>query len=122
MSMMTAARALGIASIGIGLAEVLAPKKLERAMGINNGQNTGILRALGARELMHGVDILAHRNPIPGVWGRVAGDMLDGVLLAAAMKKTRRQGAFAAMAASVLLIGALDLVCAAKGRKAVAAQ
>ena len=53
-------------------------------MGIGNGQNTGVLRVLGVREIMHGVNILSHRDPAPGVWSRVAGDVLDGVLLGVA--------------------------------------
>src|SRR5215217_661098 len=74
------AKGLGWASIAIGLSEILMPRQIERTMGIGNGQNTGILRVLGVREICHGVDILSHRDPTPGLWGRVAGDLLDGVL------------------------------------------
>src|SRR5918997_432778 len=86
-----AAQCLGWASIAIGLTEILAPKQLEKTMGVGNGQVTGILRVLGVREIMHGVDILAHDDPTPGVWSRVFGDLLDGVLLgAAATGRARR--------------------------------
>jgi hypothetical protein len=103
------ARALGLASIGIGLTELAAPKKVEQMMGIGNGENTGILRVLGVREIMHGIDILTHRDPNPGVWSRVAGDVLDGVLLAIAAKKTKRPASFAMVSAMVLGIVALDV-------------
>src|SRR6059058_805656 len=65
------ARTLGWVSLAIGLTELIAPKKIEQTMGLRNGQNTGILRMLGIREIMHGVDILAHRDPTPGLWARV---------------------------------------------------
>ena len=69
-----AAQCLGWTSIAIGLTEILAPRRLEKTMGVGNGQTTGILRVLGVREIMHGVDILAHKDPTPGVWSRVFGD------------------------------------------------
>ena len=106
-----AARGLGWASIGIGLTEILAPQRLQRLMGLrNDAQNTGILRVLGVREICHGVDILAHRDPTPGVASRIAGDMLDGVLLAAAAKRTRRPGGLATVAALVLPIVIFDVL------------
>lgn len=115
------ARGLGWASIGIGLTEILAPRQVERAMGIGGGHHAGVLRVLGVREIMHGVDILSHRDPTPGVSGRVAGDALDGVLLGVAAAKTRRPGSFGTIAAMVLGIAALDMVCAGRlaKRKAV---
>jgi len=56
----TAARATGVVSVLIGLTEILFPRKLERTMGIGNGQNTGVIRVLGVREICHGIDILSH--------------------------------------------------------------
>lgn len=109
-----AARGLGWASLLIGLTEILAPKKLERTMGIGNGQNTGILRALGVREIMHGVDILSHDDPTPGVWARVAGDALDTVLLGVAATKTKSPKSFWTLAAMVMGIGMLDMIFATR--------
>jgi hypothetical protein len=106
------ARSLGWASIGIGLTEIAAPRQLENMMGIGDGQNTGILRTMGVREIMAGVDILTHDDPTPGVWARVAGDALDGALLGVAATKTRRPGSFAALTAMVMGIVALDVICA----------
>src|SRR3954453_5656697 len=80
---------LGWASIAVGLTEILAPKQLEKTMGVGNGQTTGILRVLGVREIMHGIDLLSHRDPTPGVWSRVFGDLLDGALLGAAATRTK---------------------------------
>jgi hypothetical protein len=81
-------------------------------MGIGNGQNTGILRALGAREILHGLDILTHEDPTPGVYARCAGDVLDGALLGVAATRTKRPGGLAAVFMMVLPIVLLDLVYA----------
>jgi hypothetical protein len=105
----TTATALGVASIGIGLTEIAAPQKLQEIMGISNGENTGIMRVLGVREILHGVDILTHQDPTAGIWARCAGDMLDGVLLGVVAAKTRRPGGFAAIAAAVLPVVIADM-------------
>lgn len=106
------ARGLGWASIGIGLSEIAAPHGVERMLGISNGQNTGILRVLGVREILTGVDILSHRDPTPGVWARVVGDALDGVLMTAAGRKTRNPSGFGTALMMVLGITALDVIFA----------
>ncbi|MDB5329221.1 MAG: hypothetical protein JWP03_372 [Phycisphaerales bacterium] len=105
-------RALGFASIGIGLAELTMPEKIEQWLGIGRGQHSNILRVLGARELMHGADILTHRDPTPGVWSRVAGDALDGALFAAVARKTRRPSGYATAALLLLGITVADVVFA----------
>lgn len=106
-----AGKSLGVASIGIGLGEVLMPRKLEQFMGIGNGENTGILRVFGVREILQGIDILAHDDPTPGVWARVAGDAVDLAALAIAARRTRRPGGFATAVAMVAGITVLDVVC-----------
>lgn len=110
----TSRTALGLASLAVGTTELVAPEFLERTMGIGNGENTGILRVLGVRELMHGFDLLMHDNPTPGLFGRVAGDMLDGVLLATAFARSRRPSGWTAIAAAVAPIVIADMACAAK--------
>ena len=55
------ARGLGWLSIGIGVAEVIAPHSLARFLGI---RNHGILfRLMGLREIATGIGILAQRRP-----------------------------------------------------------
>lgn len=111
-----AARDLGWASIGIGLTELLATKGVKKMMGIDHvdGQASGVLRTMGVREILHGVDILSHEDPTPGVWARVAGDALDNVLLGVAAMKTKSPGRFALVAGAVLVIGIADIVVASK--------
>src|SRR5205085_11308412 len=69
------AKGLGYFSIGLGIAERLAPTALCRAAGMN-GQEI-VVRAFGAREIATGAAILASHDPTPWMWGRVAGDALD---------------------------------------------
>jgi hypothetical protein len=73
-------RALGWFSIGLGLTELLAAPKLTRALGAEGNEN--IVRAMGARELVHGVLCLSVNNDY-GAWTRVAGDVVDLAGLAA---------------------------------------
>src|SRR4029453_17335363 len=73
-------RALGWFSIGLGLTELLAAPKLTRALGAEGKEN--FVRAMGARELVHGVLCLSVNNDY-GAMTRVAGDMVDLAGLAA---------------------------------------
>ena len=112
-------QALGLASLGIGLTELVAPRFVEGMLGLDNQRrHRGILQVLGVRELMHGVGILTAPNGngqlTSGVWARVAGDVLDTALLGLAAAKTSRPARFAAVAAAVAVIGVADLYCALK--------
>ena len=109
-----AGRALGWVSLAIGLTELALPRKLEKTMGLDDGtgQNAGAIRMLGLRELAHGFDILSHRDPTPGVWGRVVGDLIDGVFLGLAARKSRNPAGMAAIFALVMPVVLADLVLA----------
>lgn len=114
MSDQLSGRALGLISLAIGATELFAPRQLEATMGIEDGENTGILRVLGVREIMHGFDLLMHDKPTPGVLGRVMGDVLDNLLLAAAFAKSRRPSGFGLIAAAVTPVVIADMACAAR--------
>ena len=68
------ARGLGWFSIGLGVAELVAPGKLTRALGLEGREN--LVRAFGAREIGAGVGALS-TEPRPAMWSRVGGDLLD---------------------------------------------
>lgn len=72
-------RALGWFSIGLGLTELFAAPRLTRALGAEGREN--FVRAMGARELVHGVLCLSVNNDY-GAMTRVAGDALDLASLA----------------------------------------
>ena len=69
------ARRLGWFSIGLGLAEVLAPRALTRGLGMEG--NEELVQAYGLREIVTGIGILSSDQPAPWIWGRVGGDALD---------------------------------------------
>jgi len=99
---------LGLLSVGLGLAQVLAPRALGRAIGV--GDHPAIMRMVGVREIVTGLGILSERAPGAWAWARVAGDAIDLALLGAATSSPdadpRR---IAAATAGVLGVTALDV-------------
>jgi hypothetical protein len=101
---------LGWFSLGLGLAQVLAPRSMAKLIGINNGGP--LMRVLGLREIVNGCGILTQRKRAGWVWARVAGDVVDvsllGSSLMAATSNRRRVGIATAAVAGVT---ALDVLC-----------
>lgn len=109
---MQLAKGLGWFSIGLGLTQLLAPRWLERQIGIRQ-ERTGLMRALGAREAMAGVGVLLNDKPTVPLWGRVAGDVMDLALLAAALKSpANEKGRLAGATGMVVGVSLLDFACA----------
>ena len=105
------ATGLGWFSIGLGLAEVLAPGKLARTLGMEGSET--LISAYGIRELAAGVGILSSNDPTPWVWGRVAGDALDIATLAVGLTGDNpKKGNVGLALAAVLGATALDVICA----------
>lgn len=107
------ANGLGWFSIGLGLAELLAPEKVGQAIGVRNHHN--VFRALGVREIASGVAILAQEKPVESLWSRVAGDAIDLSLLGSALtsqetNRPRLVGAIAAVAG----VTVLDVLCSTR--------
>jgi uncharacterized membrane protein len=107
------ARGLGWFSIGLGLAELLAPSLVGRLCG-GRGRHTGLIRLYGLREIASGLLIFSGgRRPIQGVWSRVAGDAIDLATLAAAAASPRTSKTGVAFAATnVMAVTAVDFMCA----------
>src|ERR1044072_499082 len=70
------AAGLGWFSVGLGVAQLLAPKAIARITGVSE-KRTGLIQLYGLRELAAGVAIFSQKNPAEAVWSRVAGDVLD---------------------------------------------
>lgn len=109
----TLVKALGGASFGLGLSELVVPGKVAAIVGVDDTSTSRrVIRALGARECGHGAALLG--GPDKLVWTRVAGDVLDMALLVAGVAARgpgrRRQGAVSAGVLSG--IAGLDLYAA----------
>jgi hypothetical protein len=112
MKEQTLARNIAVFSLGLGLAELLAPRKVARLIGVSEDHER-TLQLLGLREIASGLGIMQGK---PGVflWSRVAGDIMDLSLLGAALKspqsdKRRVNTAIAA----VVGVTVLDVVASA---------
>jgi uncharacterized membrane protein len=102
---------LGWFSIGLGLAELLAPRAVGRIVGMPN-TNPAVLQAFGAREVGAGVAILMEPGRAAWLWSRAGGDAVDLSYLASGLNEendTRRVGAAIAAVAGIT---ALDVLCA----------
>jgi CBS-domain-containing membrane protein len=110
------ARGLGWFGIGLGLAELAAPQWLSKQIGVGDRRN--LIRAMGAREVLAGVGVLAPRRPTAGLWARVAGDAVDIALLGAAMRNSFRRGRVATALAMVLGVSAMDALFARRLQRA----
>lgn len=106
-------KGLGVASLGLGLSEILAPGRIAALAGVDEtARARTVIRALGMRECGHGAALLA--GPDKLVWTRVAGDALDIAFLAAGVIRRgpgrRRRGVLTA--AALTAIGGADLYAA----------
>ena len=81
-------RALGWFSIGLGMTELLAPRRITEALGMEG--NEGLVRAYGAREIGSGLLSLSIDKQT-GLWSRVVGDALDIATVATAMRPANRK-------------------------------
>lgn len=112
-------RGLGWFSVGLGIAELAAPRALARAIGIDHRGRTGAaIRVMGARELANGLGILARPQRALPLWARVAGDAIDLALLAWAFssKRTHTQRLVGAIA-SVAGVAVLDVLASRRATR-----
>ena len=104
------AQGLGWFSIGLGLAQVIAPRAFARFIGV---QNHRVLPGLGMREIASGVAILTQENPVGAVWSRVGGDAMDLSLLGKELtSETAQRNRLLAATAAVTAVTVLDVLCA----------
>lgn len=106
---------LGYFSVGLGLAELLVPRAMQRVIGVARpaGGSAATMQVFGAREIGAGVAILGSTNPAPAVWARVAGDALDIAVLGVTLANNKNQRGRTLFAlGNVLAITALDVITA----------
>jgi hypothetical protein len=105
------ASGLGWFSIGLGLFELFGAERLGRMLGLPH--RTRLLRLFGLREIATGIGIFASEERASWLWGRVAGDAIDLLVLATALRSDnpkRRNAAFAV--GNVAAVTALDVMAA----------
>jgi len=101
-------RSLGWFSVGLGMAQILAPRALGRMIGVGN--RSTVLRMCGVREIVSGVGLLSGRAPATFAMSRVVGDVMDFALLGASLRSPRSNPTrVAAAATAVAGVAALDL-------------
>jgi uncharacterized membrane protein len=106
------ASCLGWFSLGLGIAQVLAPGEVARWIGVTDDDDSrAVMRTVGMREIASGVGILTRPRPAGWLWTRVAGDFMDLALLG----RARNSEAFdsdrlAATTAAVAGITLVDLL------------
>ena len=76
---------LGWFSIGLGLAEILAPEAVARLIGVHERKHRRLLRLYGVREIAAGLGIIARPKPTYWMWNRVIGDTIDLASMGRAM-------------------------------------
>jgi len=101
---------LGWFSVGLGAAQMIAPRQMSRLVGAKEDDNTTTMRWLcGLRELSVGIGILTTPRPEGWLWARVMGDMADLAMLGATYtngEPVKTTGATLA----VLGVTALDII------------
>jgi hypothetical protein len=84
------AKGLGIFSFGLGIAQLAAPDRVNKLIGVKDTPKTrAIQRAVGVQELSAAQGIFAFSPPTPVLWSRVAGDVVHLGLLAKALGNRR---------------------------------
>jgi hypothetical protein len=106
-------KGLAYFSMALGAAEVLAPKLLSRAIGLE--PRPALMRALGLREIATGIGMLSLPGSPAGPGARVAGDAVDlaVVALTSGLSSATRKRRIIALLA-VAGVAALDVYATRK--------
>jgi hypothetical protein len=105
---------LGQNAIGLGIWGCLAPKGVNRFLGIKGSPQTTQL-LFGARELATGMALFSDPTRSSVLWARVAGDAFDIAVLSKLTGPENRKSGNAKFALGVvLMVTALDLVAAVR--------
>lgn len=105
------AKGLGWFSLALGFTELFAGRRLAHALGLSGKAN--LVRLFGAREIGAGVMTLSPDKGV-GLWSRVAGDVMDLLLVATALDAPRSHQRRNAKLAFLAVAGVtvLDLIAA----------
>lgn len=101
---------LGLFSIALGAAELLATRRIARILEADD--HTKLIKTFGAREIAAGLGLLGAPAHSAAVWNRVAGDAMDLAALGAAAGKAPRSRAVWSALLFVAGATALDILVA----------
>jgi uncharacterized membrane protein len=105
---------LGWFSIGLGLAELVAPRRVEKCVGAP-GNYKILTPMLGVREITAGLGILTQKRPKEWLWARVIGDAMDLALLGAAFRSKKSDPKRLAIATTMVAgVTALDILASSQ--------
>jgi hypothetical protein len=100
---------LGYFSLGLGAAQLLAPGRVNRLIGVHDDAESRFWqRLVGAQELSAAAGILTQRRPLEWLWGRTAADVLHLTMLTRARRRAMSSSRLAGTAAWVLGTFAAD--------------
>ncbi|MFK4506849.1 hypothetical protein ABIF81_002027 [Bradyrhizobium daqingense] len=99
------ARALGWFSIGLGMVELFAPRRVTETLGME-GRET-LVRTFGVREIMAGIMSLSVEKNA-GLWARVGGDGLDAAALLSGLTADNPKKGNIALA--LLMVGGIAML------------
>ena len=106
----TLALGLGWFSLGLGIAEMFAPRTLARWLGMRDGEQ--LLQSYGLREMTAGVGLLTAQDPRPWIIARTGGDALDIATLIFTFRRNNDKNLNVALAlAAVLGVTVADVIC-----------
>ena len=105
-------RALGATSVGIGVAELVAPHWIDKQLGVKD--HPVITRVLGARDIVAGIGSIAQPERNMWTFGRIAGHVARVALLGAAIKNSRKRAVVLGALGVIVAIGVLDSLTARK--------
>jgi hypothetical protein len=105
---------LGQNALGLGLWGLLAPKGVNRFLGIKGTpQTTQVL--FGAREMATGMALFSDPTKASALWARVAGDVFDIAVLRGLTRASNPKHRNARFALGVVLaVTALDVIAAVR--------
>ena len=109
------ARGLGLASLALGVPQVAAPDRFAEAVGTTPRAGTrDLTRGIGLRELSAAAGLLVRGSSPTWLWSRVAGDVMDLVLLGRALRDghTHDRSRTVAATAAVAGLTLVDLTAA----------
>src|SRR5262245_26565373 len=114
------AKGLGWFSVGVGVAELVAPRAVAKLIGVSGDTATHLtLRALGTHKIASGVAILSRPGRARPVWSRLIGDAIDIALLGVALRTcTRARSRVIGTLAGIAALTAVDVLLVRKFARA----